>query len=207
MSDQVCGARSADEKSPTTGAPEPMGVHPHDDLYGPRHCRHKSVRSPDVSDPRARTAPTIARDLGCGKSLFKGRVRRRHGRPGCEARSHPDLHQPHRHPRQLRLTHALTRSLRYERRPAGALTPAFSTIGGGIEPLRHPIMTVAPGNTTPDAGSASGSISSIQQPSSGLGSAAIISAPFDAKFTLDTGPDNSRRASWTTAGQGRVRVR
>ncbi|MDL4815057.1 MFS transporter [Actinomadura opuntiae] len=59
------------------------------------------------------------------------------------------------------------------------LTPAFFVIGLGLGCCSSAIFDVAMGDITPDeAGSASGSLSSIQQLASGLGSAAVTSIFF-----------------------------
>ena len=62
-----------------------------------------------------------------------------------------------------------------------ALAPAFSVIGAGIGLSFATIPTVALGDAKPDeAGSASGSFSSIQQLASAIGSAAVTSIFFQA---------------------------
>jgi hypothetical protein len=63
----------------------------------------------------------------------------------------------------------------------GALAPAFFVIGVGIGLSFATIPVVALGDAKPDeAGSASGSLSSIQQLASAIGSAAVTSIFFQA---------------------------
>ncbi|MEU0092552.1 MFS transporter [Kribbella sp. NPDC006257] len=73
------------------------------------------------------------------------------------------------------------------------LSPAFFVIGVGLSLSFATIPTVALGEATPEeAGSASGSFSSIQQLASAIGSAAITSTYFHA---APAGPDHALKAT------------
>jgi hypothetical protein len=74
-----------------------------------------------------------------------------------------------------------------------ALTPAFFVIGLGLGCCYSTIFDIAMGDINPDeAGSASGSLSSIQQLASGIGSAAVTSIFFQA---ADSGLDHAMKIS------------
>jgi hypothetical protein len=116
-------------------------------------------------------------------AAHRGARRRRvrvHGWPGRQARSPARRHRPCRRPRRCGWVLVLVVDSGTDV-SLWALAPALFVIGVGIGLSFATIPVVALGDAKPDeAGSASGSFSSIQQLASAIGSAGVTSIFFQA---------------------------